>query len=114
MRAIRKTGTRVAVSGPIESPGMVMGTTSRRALGYDEAALVVCAALGSAALVVPELAVWPPKPTTLAFCALTLLSVAIAALSTSSLHGPASRHDDWTTVRPSFVIDFAVLLLLGP
>jgi diguanylate cyclase (GGDEF)-like protein/PAS domain S-box-containing protein len=83
-------------------------------LGYDEAALVVCAALGSAALVVPELAAWPPRPTALAFCALTLLSVAMAALSKSPLHGPSSRHDDWTTVRPAFVIDFAVLLLLGP
>jgi diguanylate cyclase (GGDEF)-like protein/PAS domain S-box-containing protein len=93
---------------------MEKGTRSRRTLAYDEAALVVCAALGSGALAVPELAAWPPTPAALAFCALTLVNVAVAALTKSALSAPSSRHDDWTTVRPAFVVDFAVLLLLGP
>jgi len=88
---------------------MSLGPRTSRTLRYGEAALVVCAAVGSGAFAVPEVAGWPLPPAAIAFCALTFISVLLAALS-RPVYGP----DDWTTVRPAFVVDFAALLLLGP
>jgi len=90
-----------------------MGTRNARTLGYGEAALVVCAAIGSGAFAVPELAGWPPTPAAIAFGCLTLTSVLLAALSRPALSRPASAPDDWITVRPTFVVDLTALLLLG-
>jgi len=87
---------------------MTLGPRTRTS-GYGEAALVVCAAVGCGAFVVPEYLGWPPTPGALAFCALTLTNVLLALFSR-----PASAPDDWTIVRPAFVIDFTALLLLGP
>ena len=87
---------------------MPLGTRNLRTLGYGEAALVVCAAVGTGAFAVPELAGWPPTPAAIAFCALTLTNVLLAALDR-----PAAAPDDWATVRPTFVVDLTALLLLG-
>jgi diguanylate cyclase (GGDEF)-like protein/PAS domain S-box-containing protein len=87
---------------------MPLGTRNLRTLGYGEAALVVCAAVGTGAFAVPELAGWPPTPAAIAFCALTLTNVLLAALDR-----PSAAPDDWTTVRPTFVVDLTALLLLG-
>ena len=87
---------------------MAVGPRHPRTLGFGEAALVVCAAVGGGAFVVPDFLGWPPTPAAIAFCALTLTNVLLAALTR-----PASP-EDWTTVRPGFVIELAALLLLGP
>jgi diguanylate cyclase (GGDEF)-like protein/PAS domain S-box-containing protein len=87
----------------------VVGTRTLRSLGYGEAALVVCAAVGSGLFAVPGLASWPPAPAAIAFAALALANVLLAALAR-----PAWAEDDWTVVRPTFVVDMAALLLLGP
>jgi diguanylate cyclase (GGDEF)-like protein/PAS domain S-box-containing protein len=76
--------------------------------GRGEGALVMCAALGSGVLAVPELAGWPPPPAALAFAALVLTNVLLAALSK-----PAAGPADWTIVKPTFVVDLAAFLLLG-
>src|SRR6185436_16165059 len=87
---------------------MTLGPRTRTS-GYGEAALVVCAAVGCGAFAVPEFLGWPPPPGALAFCALTLTNVLLALFTR-----PAPGPDDWTIVRPAFVVDFASLLLLGP
>jgi len=97
---------------------MAVGTRHTRTLGYGEMALVVCAALGTGAFAMPELAGWPPTPAAIAFCALTLTNVLLAALSRPvlpgpALPGPAAVTDHWTTVRPTFVVELTALLLLG-
>jgi diguanylate cyclase (GGDEF)-like protein/PAS domain S-box-containing protein len=78
-------------------------------LGYGEAALIVCAAVGGGFVAVPELAGWPPTPAALAFCALTLGNVVLAALAK-----PLSARHDWSIVQPTFATEIAALLLLGP
>ena len=80
-----------------------------RTSGYGEAALVVCAAVGCGVFAVPEFAGWPPTLAALAFCTLTLTNVVLALFSR-----PASGPVEWTIVRPTFVVDFTALLLLGP
>ena len=97
---------------------MAVGTTHTRTLGYGETALVVGAALGTGAFAMPELVGWPPTPAAIAFCALTLTNVLLAALSRPvlpgpALPGPAAVTDHWTTVRPTFVVELTALLLLG-
>src|SRR5688572_15304304 len=87
---------------------MAMGIRTPRRLGYGEAALVVCAAVGSGVFAVPGLAIWPPAPAVIAFAAFALSNVLLAALAR-----PACN-DDWTVVRPTFAVDMAALLLLGP
>src|SRR5690348_7912584 len=92
----------------VRDPRMAIGTGKTRSFGYVEAALIVCAGAGCGLLAVPELAGWPPTPAAIAFCALTLANVLLASLSR-----PAFAGDDWTIVRPSFVVDAAAFLLLG-
>ena len=92
---------------------MPVGTRNSRTLGYGEGALVICAAVGSGYFAVPELAGWPPPPLAIAFCALALANVLLAALSTPAHSSPAAAANDWTTVRPTFVVDLIALLLLG-
>jgi diguanylate cyclase (GGDEF)-like protein/PAS domain S-box-containing protein len=88
---------------------MPLGTRIARVFGRGEGALVVCAALGSGMLAVPELGSWPLSTPALAFAALVVTNVLLAALS-RPMAGPA----DWTIVRPTFVVDLAAFLLLGP
>jgi diguanylate cyclase (GGDEF)-like protein/PAS domain S-box-containing protein len=88
---------------------MALGTKTAHTLGYGEAALVLAAAVGSGAFAIPDVAGWPPTAAALAFCALTLTNVLIAAF-----FKPAAGSGDWTIVRPPFVVDFTALLLLGP
>ena len=92
---------------------MPMGTRNARTLGYGEAALVVCAAIGSGAFAVPELAGWPPTPAAIAFCAPHPDQRPAGRTLRPALSRPASAPDDWTTVRPTFVVDLTALLLLG-
>src|SRR3984893_16627519 len=52
---------------------------------------------------------WPGPDRTLEFSGLIL-----AAILTSALATPQSATPDWATMRPSFVVEFTSLLLLGP
>jgi diguanylate cyclase (GGDEF)-like protein/PAS domain S-box-containing protein len=52
---------------------------------------------------------WPGPDRTLEFSGLIL-----AAILTSALALPQSATPDWATMRPSFVVEFTSLLLLGP
>jgi diguanylate cyclase (GGDEF)-like protein/PAS domain S-box-containing protein len=88
---------------------MALGPRIARTLGFGEAALVVCAAIGSGLFAVPDLTGWPPTPAGIAFCAFTLTNVLFAALARRP-----SQAADWSTLRPTFVIDLAALLLVGP
>jgi diguanylate cyclase (GGDEF)-like protein/PAS domain S-box-containing protein len=88
---------------------MPLGTYTNRVFGRGESALVVCAALGSGMLADPGLAGWPPSPAALAFAALAVTNVLLAALAR-----PVAGPGDWTIVKPGFVVDLAAFLLLGP
>ncbi len=68
--------------------------------------LLAVAAIGTGALL--GFAGWPEPGRTLEFCALILAGVVTASFATRS------STLDWTTMLPSFVVDFTTLLLLGP
>src|SRR5713101_1357954 len=71
--------------------------------------VVAVAALAIGAGMLLGFAGWPQPHRTVEFCGLIL-----AAILTSALATPQSARKDWATMPPSFVIDFASLLLLGP
>src|SRR5947208_14919541 len=69
--------------------------------------LVLFATIAIGAGILGGFAGWPQR--TLEFS--TLIA---AAILTSALAMPRPATNDWATMRPSFVIDFISLLLLGP
>ena len=71
--------------------------------------VVLSAAVAIGAGVLLGFAGWPQPDRTLEFSGLIL-----AAILTSALATQQSTAKDWATMPPSFVIDFASLLLLGP
>ena len=79
-----------------------MSICSRR----SSVVLLAVAAIGTGALL--GFAGWPEPGRTLEFCALILAGVVTASFATRS------STLDWTTMLPSFVVDFTTLLLLGP
>src|SRR5687767_7639731 len=80
-----------------------MRPTSRHSL------VVAFALIASGAGVFLGLAGWPQPDRTLELSGLIL-----AAMLASALAMQHSTAKDWTTMPPSFVIDFTALLLLGP
>jgi diguanylate cyclase (GGDEF)-like protein/PAS domain S-box-containing protein len=67
------------------------------------------AAIAIGAAVVLGFSDWPQPHRTIEFCSLILAAILISALAMQQ-----STTTDWATMPPSFVVDFASLLLLGP
>jgi diguanylate cyclase (GGDEF)-like protein/PAS domain S-box-containing protein len=74
--------------------------------GRSAVAVFAVLVIGTGAL---GFAGWPQPDRTL-----ELPGLILAAILTSALAAPRSTMKDWATMPPSFVIDFATLLMLGP